>query len=325
MKYISFIIPMRNDNYGGNLVDKLKYCHNHLASNLEKFKIESEIIYVDWNPPSHKQSLFALIKKINKSKKIKVKVIKVNSSFHKKYKYSKSFPIMMEVADNVGFQRSEATFSTNKAYDTYYSENFFYLLKNKKLDQNALTIISRNLISFNDLKKKRTNKKIKYLQIRKGLLPYPVNAVGDGLIMSNKNRDILKGFFEPNKSVGFGADGRLIYQASRRFKILYIKNRVFLNKIISNRMYINTTTTRYSKMSLLMRKYIPKNRITNFVFLFVDLLFGKPYIYRNEVPLGNPVFIKIYYFILRFVDLDYFIKSNNWGLKNYNLPVRSIN
>ena len=74
-----------------------------------------------------------------------------------------------------------------------------------------MTIISRNLISFNDLKKELI--KIKYLQIRKGLLPYPVNAVGDGLIMSNKNRDILKGFFEPNKSVGFGADGRLIYQA----------------------------------------------------------------------------------------------------------------
>ena len=50
MKYISFIIPMRNDNYGGNLEKKLKYCHNHLVSNLEKYKIDSEIIYIDWNP-----------------------------------------------------------------------------------------------------------------------------------------------------------------------------------------------------------------------------------------------------------------------------------
>ena len=113
---------------GGNLEEKLKYCHNHLVSNLEKYNINSELIYIDWNSPKNK-NLFQLIKKINKNKKIKIKIFTVKHSFHKKYKFSKSFPIMMEAADNVGFRRSEAIFSTNKGFDTIYSKKFFEFLK----------------------------------------------------------------------------------------------------------------------------------------------------------------------------------------------------
>ena len=315
---------MRNDNYGGNLVDKLEYCHNHLVTNLEKFKIESEIIYVDWNPPSHKQSLFALIKKINKSKKIKIKVIKVNSSFHKKYKFSKSFPIMMEVADNVGFRRSEAIFTTNKGFDTIYSKKFFEFLKQKKLDKNSLSIVSRTLINFNDIKK-NYRKNIKYLKKRKGLFPYPVNAVGDGIIISNKNRKILKGFYEPNSSVGFGCDGRFIYQASKYYDIIYLKKNIFIKKIENKNIFKNAIEIRHSKLSHFFSKLLPNFPFKQKLSLLIDLCFGMPYIYRNGIPLGNPIIMKIYYLFLRFVDFEIFFKSNNWGLKNHKLPVKIIN
>lgn len=315
---------MRNDNYGGNLENKLKYCHNHLVSNLEKYEIESEIIYIDWNPPKKNKSLYELIKKINKNKKIKIKVFSVKSYFHKKYKYSKSFPIMMEVADNVGFRRSEAIFSTNKGFDTTYSKKFFEFLKQKKLDEKSLSIVSRTLINFNDLKKNNL-KNVKYLKKRKNLFPYPVNAIGDGIIISNKNRKILKGFYEPSSAVGFGADGRFVYQASKYFNIIYLKKQIFLKKISSKKIFINTTEIKHSKLSNFLRKILPNIPFKQKIILITDLCFGMPYIFRNGIPLGNPVIMKIYYLILRFIDFEILFKSNNWGLKNHKLPVKIIN
>ncbi len=44
---ISAVIVSRNDNYGGHLNERATYCLN---SAIETF---DEVIYVDWNSPSH--------------------------------------------------------------------------------------------------------------------------------------------------------------------------------------------------------------------------------------------------------------------------------
>jgi hypothetical protein len=47
---ISAVIVSRNDNYGGNLVERATYCFNSAIDTYD------EVIYVDWNSPEH--SLF---------------------------------------------------------------------------------------------------------------------------------------------------------------------------------------------------------------------------------------------------------------------------
>ena len=41
------VIVSRNDNYGGNLIERSTYCIN---SSIETY---DEVIYVDWNSPTH--------------------------------------------------------------------------------------------------------------------------------------------------------------------------------------------------------------------------------------------------------------------------------
>ncbi len=44
---ISAVVISRNDNYGGNLVERATYCLNSAIDTYD------EVIYVDWNSPTH--------------------------------------------------------------------------------------------------------------------------------------------------------------------------------------------------------------------------------------------------------------------------------
>ena len=55
--YLSIVICSRNDNHGGNMLRRMQVSISGLLEQLEKHRIESELILVDWNPPADKPLL----------------------------------------------------------------------------------------------------------------------------------------------------------------------------------------------------------------------------------------------------------------------------
>ena len=52
--YLSVISCSRNDDHGGSMHKRMQTSLNALIEQLERFRIESEIILVDYNPPQGK-------------------------------------------------------------------------------------------------------------------------------------------------------------------------------------------------------------------------------------------------------------------------------
>ena len=60
--YLSIVIASRNDEHGGNALPRMQVALNGLLDQLERYRIESELILVDWNPPTDKPWLKDIIK-----------------------------------------------------------------------------------------------------------------------------------------------------------------------------------------------------------------------------------------------------------------------
>ena len=96
--YLSIVITSRNDDHGGNMLRRMQVSLGGLLEQLEKYRIESELILVDWNPPADKPLLKDVVKWPDKLRYCTIRVIVVPSSIHQRYEYSDIIPMNMVVA-----------------------------------------------------------------------------------------------------------------------------------------------------------------------------------------------------------------------------------
>jgi len=55
--YLSIVVVVRNDDYGGRLLDKIQVFINSIYELANKYRIYIEIIFVEWNPPEENKLL----------------------------------------------------------------------------------------------------------------------------------------------------------------------------------------------------------------------------------------------------------------------------
>ena len=79
----------------------------------------------------------------------------------------------------------------------------------------------------------------------------------------------------------------------------------------------------HSKLSTIPKNHFLKSHPLAIIFIFINLISGHLHVYRKNVPFGKPFFIKLYYFLLRFINIECFTKSDNWGFKNHKLPFKN--
>lgn len=111
--YISIIITARNDNYGGDFISRLQNCIDWNTTLLEKYKIETEFVLVNWNPVEENKPLRELIKwPLNRSY-VAYRIITVPNSIHQKYNdpnIRKDVPLFEYLAKNTGIKRANGKY-----------------------------------------------------------------------------------------------------------------------------------------------------------------------------------------------------------------------
>ncbi|MCG3167505.1 MAG: hypothetical protein POELPBGB_03297 [Bacteroidia bacterium] len=125
--YLSIVIAGRNDNYGGDFRERLQHCFNQAFIQLTQHKIQSEIIFVNYNPlPEPDIQQFIEWKTSNKF--ISVKIITVPQAVHavllEKVR-RKSVPMLEYCAKNAGIRKAKGDYILCINPDIVLPKQFF--------------------------------------------------------------------------------------------------------------------------------------------------------------------------------------------------------
>lgn len=252
--YISFVIAARNDNYGGNFLERLDNFVRSLAPLYAEFGVPIEIVVVEWNPPKNAPRLSEAIHWPN-DVRCKVRIVEVPTKLHGQIPNSDKMPIFEYIAKNVGIRRAEGKYVLATNPDLIYSRQLIQWLSKKKLCPNNFYRIDRfdfngpvpHDLSPNNIEKFCLRKSFRKMTIE-GELPLSqgdrgkdlngiistdqsvihTDAAGDFFLMAAKHWKKLRGY--PQLNTAYYIDGYMCYIAAssgRRQEILAGSLRIY--------------------------------------------------------------------------------------------------
>lgn len=141
--YISVIYYSRNDDHGGNMLSRMQASFDSFFLQFERLGLGSEIIVMDYNPPSDRPPLCEVLKLKVESRFCDVRFITVSKEIHESYEDGKKMPINHMVARNSGIRRAKGEFILSTCIDVLLSKELAEFLAAKKLEKNRSYRIDR--------------------------------------------------------------------------------------------------------------------------------------------------------------------------------------
>jgi len=141
--YVSFVSWGRNDSYTPEYGQRVRRGITFLANQLEAAQLESELIFVEWNPVPGKPLLIEEFKVPTSLRYVSVKGIVVDGRYHQRYEGSQERGIHVAEAANVGLRRARGVFSSPKASDTIFSNEIISRLARRDLDPGCMYRVNR--------------------------------------------------------------------------------------------------------------------------------------------------------------------------------------
>ncbi len=151
LPYLSIVLAVRNDNYGGNFIQRLQNCIDWNTKLFENHKISVEFIAVCWNPVKENKNLKDNLLWPKNRKFVRYRVLTVSNQIHKKLSdpsIRKPLPLYEYLAKNVGIRRSKGEFVLSMNPDILLDENTVKWLAKKPLDKGYY--YRANRIDFNE-------------------------------------------------------------------------------------------------------------------------------------------------------------------------------
>ena len=346
--YVSVITRCRNDNYAGGIIDKLQFTIDNLLIRLEKHKIESEFIIIDWNPSEGNSRLKDAIRWPSKSIYTSIRVIEVESNIHRRYAYWENRDIHASVAVNVGIRRARGDFVVQRAADVIWSNDLISFIAAKKLEDDVLYRCNRKDVDGDILLEDSLNSENISDHCEENVLEvfgpgkYPsdlpqlhTNAAGDFQLMS---RDIwvkMRGYYESfdlstmdlENILAFSlfAAGYRELRLSESACVYKFRHEEQYNVVYKNSQFLSDTLMKqvYKRAYSYLVRYILARGLPVFqenIFMGIyRFLFG-PIAdkYRGIPVLPNTYYLNLFRNIVN-GKADYVFNDENWGLKKEQL------
>jgi len=109
---LSFVMVIRNDDYGGDFRERLQNCVRSLHAQLHAFAVPSEIVCVNYNPLPE-PPIETFIDWPKESAHVQVKIITVPPQVHQEFVRThdvKDVPVIEYLGKNVGIRRARGTY-----------------------------------------------------------------------------------------------------------------------------------------------------------------------------------------------------------------------
>lgn len=146
---LSFVVTARNDDYGGNLTNRMNTFIKMLAHFINKYSIPSELVIVDYNPLANKPPLSKELTLVKNGKFLSYRFIEVPETFHKKCPGNDKMPMLEFLAKNIGIRRAHGEYVLAMNPDIILSEEFIAWISTAKLDTNTYYRVNRHDITDN--------------------------------------------------------------------------------------------------------------------------------------------------------------------------------
>ncbi len=142
--YVSFVTWGRNDSYTPEYTQRASRAVSFLARQLETAGLDSEIVFVEWNPVPGKRMLMEELGVPASLKHVSVRGVVVGSQYHARYQGANERGIHSGEASNVGIRRARGQFITPKASDTIYSNELIARIARRDLDPETMYRVNRH-------------------------------------------------------------------------------------------------------------------------------------------------------------------------------------
>ncbi|MHC4662641.1 MAG: hypothetical protein ACYS8W_13245 [Planctomycetota bacterium] len=142
--YLSIVVTARNDDHGGNLLERMQLFVTALIEQCKKYNLDAELIIVEWNPPSDKPRLKDALEWQGDFSPCAVRIIEVPESIHSRFKYSDKLPLFQMIAKNVGTRRAKGDFVLATNIDIIFSDELISFLASRKLRRGRMYRIDRH-------------------------------------------------------------------------------------------------------------------------------------------------------------------------------------
>ncbi len=148
--YVSFVTYGRNDGYTPSYTRRVTRATACLAGELERAGIDSEIVFMEWNPPADRALMLDLLEFPANLQHVTVRGFIVPGKYHQVFAGSREAGFHVGEAANSGIRRARGRFITPKASDSIYSPDVFKMIAKHNLDADTMYRIDRHDVVIAD-------------------------------------------------------------------------------------------------------------------------------------------------------------------------------
>ena len=141
--YLSLVVATRNDDHGSNLLGRTQIFLDGWLAQARRYNIPSELIFVEWNPPSGRPPLIEALKWPPDLGPCTVRFIEVPAEAHQRYQHAAALPLYQMIGKNVGIRRARGRFVLATNIDILFSNELAAFLGERRLDENRLYRVDR--------------------------------------------------------------------------------------------------------------------------------------------------------------------------------------
>ncbi|HMD48415.1 MAG TPA: hypothetical protein VKG79_04930 [Bryobacteraceae bacterium] len=142
--YLSIVVTARNDDHGGNLLQRMQAFTSGWISQAVRYSIPSELIIVEWNPPPGKPSLADALEWPDALGPCKVRIIEVPRELHARFAHGDALPLYQMAAKNAGILRARGEFVLATNIDILFSNELACFFAARRLQHGRMYRIDRH-------------------------------------------------------------------------------------------------------------------------------------------------------------------------------------
>ncbi|MGH9645295.1 MAG: hypothetical protein ACRD4E_00640, partial [Bryobacteraceae bacterium] len=141
--YLSLVVATRNDDHGENLMGRTQIFLDGWLTQARRYNISSELIFVEWNPPTDRPPLADALRWPADLGPCTVRFIEVPGELHQRYQHGAGLPLYQMIGKNVGIRRARGRFILATNIDILFSNELAEFLGARQLGVNRLYRVDR--------------------------------------------------------------------------------------------------------------------------------------------------------------------------------------
>lgn len=142
--YLSLVVTARNDDHGGNLLGRMQIFVDGWLAQARRHNIPSELIIVEWNPPSERPPLANALRWPTDSGPCEVRIVTVSPEIHGRFEHGANLPLYQMIGKNVGIRRARGRFILATNIDILFSDELAAFLGSQQLRPDRMYRIDRH-------------------------------------------------------------------------------------------------------------------------------------------------------------------------------------